>query len=359
MGVKISILVPIYNVEKYLRQCLDSILAQSFSEFEVICINDGSTDSSLAIINEYARRDGRIKLIDKPNTGYGDSMNLGLLCAKGKYIGIVEPDDFINNLMYENLYSIAERNNADVVKSDYYLYSSDNMCRKAGKISKLHSGKLLNSQKYPKLLTLQPTIWSAIYKKEFLEKFDIKFLPTKGASYQDTSFSFKVMALAERVVLTDKAYLYYRVDNMMSSVHSKDKVFAICDEYEEITDFLTRNSNVKMFANTNKLIKQYSAYMWNLFRIDEKYRIEFVDRFSATFREYLVNGEINQKFYSSVNKRLFILLVKDKKKFLEWIQRYSVKENQKELRRKNFSLRLNFSRISLVMFGKRVMEIEF
>ena len=101
---KVSILVPICNVERYLRECLNSLVNQTLREIEIICINDGSTDSSLSIIREYERRDERIVVIDKPNSGYGDSMNKGIELARGEYIGIVESDDFASLNMFETLY---------------------------------------------------------------------------------------------------------------------------------------------------------------------------------------------------------------------------------------------------------------
>ena len=115
---KISILVPIYNVEKYLRECLDSILNQTLKDIEIICINDGSTDSSLEILNEYSSKDSRVKIINKANSGYGASMNKGLEAASGEYIGIVESDDFIKTTMFEDLYNIAEK------KDILYLYKA-------------------------------------------------------------------------------------------------------------------------------------------------------------------------------------------------------------------------------------------
>ena len=94
-GPVLSLLVPIYNVERYLRECLDSAVAQTLEDIEIICINDGSTDNSPAIICEYMQRDARVKMIDKANSGYGDSMNRGLEMARGKYVGILESDDFM------------------------------------------------------------------------------------------------------------------------------------------------------------------------------------------------------------------------------------------------------------------------
>ena len=126
--------------------------------------------------------------------------------------------------------------------------------------------------KVGKMGGIMPAVFNASNEeavKLFCEN-KIKFLETPGASFQDTSFCFKTLSLAQRIILTNKAYLYYRQDNTGSSVHQKDKVFLICKEYDEITDFLDKNPEVKKYANTQKLIKQYSAYIWNLKRISEE-----------------------------------------------------------------------------------------
>lgn len=121
---KVSVLVPICNVERYLEECLDSLAAQSFTDFEVLCINDGSTDGSRAIIQSYMDADERFRVIDKPNSGYGASMNMGLANAIGEYIAILESDDFFEPNALELLVDAAERNQSDVVKADFYLYWS-------------------------------------------------------------------------------------------------------------------------------------------------------------------------------------------------------------------------------------------
>ena len=117
-NIKISVVVPIFNVEDYIGDCLDSILDQSLKEFEVICVNDGSTDSSLEILKEYAAKDNRIKIINKDNAGYGHTMNIGMDMASGEYFVIVESDDFILPKMFETLYDAAKENDLDFVKSN-------------------------------------------------------------------------------------------------------------------------------------------------------------------------------------------------------------------------------------------------
>ena len=119
---KVSIIIPTYNVEEYLEECMDSVVRQTLQDIEIICINDGSTDGSLEILKRYAQNDKRIIIVDKENGGYGIGMNIGLDKATGEYIGIVEPDDFVPLNMYEDLYNIAEKENLDFVKADFYRF---------------------------------------------------------------------------------------------------------------------------------------------------------------------------------------------------------------------------------------------
>ena len=122
---KVSIIVPTYNVENYLRECMDSIVGQTLKDIEIICINDGSTDKSLEILKNYAAKDPRIIIVDKKNEGYGVGMNIGLERASGEYIGIVEPDDFVPANMYEDLYNAAKKNDLDFVKADFYRFTGN------------------------------------------------------------------------------------------------------------------------------------------------------------------------------------------------------------------------------------------
>ena len=123
MDIKVSVIVPVYNVENYLKQAISSVINQTLKEIEIICVNDGSTDSSKAILDEYQKSDDRIIVVNKSNKGYGAACNTGLKLARGKYVAILEPDDFIDAEMYENLYSLAQSCDADMVKSAFYEFS--------------------------------------------------------------------------------------------------------------------------------------------------------------------------------------------------------------------------------------------
>ena len=184
---KVSLLVPICNVERYLRECLDSAVAQTLKDIEIICINDGSTDLSPAIIREYMERDARVKMIDKANSGYGDSMNRGLDMARGKYVGILESDDFMAPDALEKLVLAAESSNADFAKANFDFYWSKPEERRS--LHEMFKARDCDKPVHPSVTTQffkqKPSIWSAVYRRDFLERNGIKFLPTPGASFQE------------------------------------------------------------------------------------------------------------------------------------------------------------------------------
>ena len=187
---KISIIVPIYNVNKYLRQCLNSLVNQTLKNIEIICINDGSTDNSLEIIMEYMI-DNRIIIINKSNSGYGNSMNQGIDFVSGKYIGIVESDDFVDIDMFGFLYNFTDNGNIDMVRSDYFAYFNEQEINKVEfNIIKSIYNKTFNPIEFPNIFLININIWAEIYKKDLIIKNKIRFLSTPGASFQDTSFFF-------------------------------------------------------------------------------------------------------------------------------------------------------------------------
>lgn len=280
---KVSVLVPIYNVEKYLRQCLESLVNQTLREIEIICLNDGSTDSSLDIIKEFAQDDERIVIVDKKNSGYGDSMNQGLKKATGEYIAIVESDDFIELDALEKLYKLAKTHDAEVVRANYYRYKGGKD-KKYSYVEAADAGRIIDPVRHTWVFYQIPSIWSAIYKREFLEKNGIEFLPTPGASYQDTGFNFKVWASAHRVYFTTEAFLHYRLDNEASSVNNPGKVFNVNYEYAEIEKFLKER---KLFDQLGPImeIAKFGAYHWNINRLSPKLLPGFLKKVKEEYSE--------------------------------------------------------------------------
>ena len=257
---KISIIVPVCNVEKYLSKCLDSIVNQTLKEIEIICIDDGSTDDSGAILDSYSQKDSRIKVIHKKNSGYGNSMNVGMDCAEGEYIGIVESDDCILPEMYEELYRAGKESNLDFVKSDAVFW-----WERIGYSYNVHYDYL--NEYYDKVLIgndrhvfykFLMNIWTGIYKSDFLKKNNIRFNETPGASYQDNGFWFQTMTFAERAMWIGKSYYMYRQDNPMASIKSEAKVLAMSNEYDYITgaDCISVLTEPKWFLGSDEYLKE-------------------------------------------------------------------------------------------------------
>lgn len=291
----VSLLVPIYNVEKYLRECLDSAKSQTLSDIEIICINDGSTDSSPDIIREYMQADSRFKIIDKANSGYGASMNQGLDAACGKYIGILESDDFFEPDALEKLVNAAEAAEAQVAKANFWFYWStpEEKNELFELVTAPMTGHVVNPHKETEIFYLKPSIWSAVYRKDFLEQNGIRFLETPGASFQDSSFNFKVWAMADRVVFLQDAILHYRQDNESSSVNSPAKVYCICDEHAEIDSFLSSHKELASLREVEEGIK-FDNYMWNYERLTEPLQREFIQRFASEFSSDKSKGYLNE-----------------------------------------------------------------
>ncbi len=293
--INVSVIVPIYNVERYLPQCLDSLCAQTLKSLEIICINDGSTDASGAILDEYSKNNPNIIVINKKNSGYGDSMNLGIKEATGEYIGIVESDDFIDPDAFEKLYSLAKKTDADIVKANYYYHSE-----KGDEVHQVIREQKINkamsiSEDYNILLE-EPGIWSGIYRREFLMKNNIRFRPTPGASFQDTGFHFKALCAAERIVYTQKAYLHYRIDNAGSSVKSLDKVNCVVEEYAEIEKYIKTckiSDEVKYTIQAAK----FGAFHWNLQRLPKELSADFIATIKSEFQKAASEGLLHKEYF--------------------------------------------------------------
>ncbi len=262
MNLKISVIVPVYNVENYLSQCLESIINQTLKEIEIICVNDGSTDKSKEILEKYQKDDPRIIIVNKQNEGYGSACNIGLKLARGGYISIIESDDFIEHKMFEEMYALAKNNDVDIVKSSYFEYKDNNSDKKS-EINKINWSELYQMPKEvfsiidcSQLVYFHPSIWSCIYKKSFLDKNYIKFVEEKGAGWVDNPFQIQTLCLAERILYTDNAYYYYRLTNPTSSsnIVSIKNPF---DRSDEVHNFLEN----KKIADKNFLAHLYKREM--------------------------------------------------------------------------------------------------
>ena len=300
---KVSIIIPTYNVEMYLVECMESVIHQTLKDIEIICINDGSTDGSLEILKSYAQKDDRIVLVDKENGGYGIAMNIGLEKATGEYIGIVEPDDFVKLDMYESLYQIAKDNDLDFVKADFYRFKRTdeddlNMVQNHLSTNPEEDNQVFNPSEDTEAIRYIMNTWSGIYKKEFIEKHHIRHNETPGASFQDNGFWFQTFIFATRAMIADKPYYMNRRDNPNSSVHNREKVYCMNIEYDHIRDILMEYPELWERFKGMYWYKKYNNYIGTIRRIGMEYRREFVERFSAEFKRGLEKNELDPSVFS-------------------------------------------------------------
>lgn len=296
----ISILVPCYNVEKYLPQCLDSIINQTFEDLEIIVLNDGSKDGTLKIIQEYASKDSRIKVVDKPNSGYGATMNIGLNMAKGKYIGIVESDDFIEADMFKHLYEAAEAGNLDFVRClnrEINELTGEKEDISFESIGLYKCNEIFNPRQQKYVFYLPPSIWDGLYRRDMLDKNGIRFTETPGASYQDTAFAFKVYAMTDKMMVINEVLHNYRI-NEGSSVTSPGKVFCVCDEEAEIRRFAKEKG---LFEELKGLMamRAFGSYKWNYKRLSYKLKRQFIVQMSKEARQWFAEGAVTRKDFST------------------------------------------------------------
>ena len=299
---KVSILVPVYNVEQYLQECLESLINQTLKEIEIICINDGSTDNSPQILKDYERKDSRIKVINKQNSGYGHTMNVGLDNATGEYIGIVESDDYVALDMYETLYNTAQKYDVDFIKADFFRFFVEEDGLKLeynelarGKVE--YYNRVLNPAENLDVFRFIMNTWSGIYKNEFIKKYNIRHNETPGASYQDNGFFFQTFCRASKVYFLNKPFYMNRRDNPNSSIKSKDKVYCMSNEYRYIKDFLNKNLELKAKFIYVYSIKKYHNFLFTYNRVAEEHKRSFIKHFSAEFKKAQEDGELDKSLF--------------------------------------------------------------
>lgn len=317
---KVSIILPIYNVEIYLRECLESVVNQTLKEIEIICVNDGSTDASLDIIQEYAAADSRIVVISGENGGYGKAMNQGLMRASGEFIGIVEPDDYVSLTMFEELYDLAVSHNLDFIKADFYRFTQEGDGRKNLSYEYLDPekkgyGRVFNPSEDPRTIRFTLNTWSGIYKREFIETYHIRHNETPGASFQDNGFFFQTFIYGKRAMIINKPYYMNRRDNPNSSVKSKEKVYCMNMEYDFIQDILKQDPQIWERFKYMYWWKKYHNYMFTLGRIAEQYKKEYLKRMGMEFKRALQLNEIKQEDFLPEEWNQIMLMIGDSQKY--------------------------------------------
>ncbi|MBQ4614974.1 MAG: glycosyltransferase family 2 protein [Akkermansia sp.] len=322
---KVSVIVPIYKVEKYLRQCVDSIIAQTLDDIEIILVDDGSPDACPAMVDAYAAQDPRVVAIHQPNGGYGKAVNIGIAAARAPYIGIVESDDWIEPDMYEKLYKRAIDAKADVVKCMFWKYNS---CVRGKKRNVLYTEPVADLRDAPDavfkatewepILIHMPSIWSCLYETELLRA--VPFIETAGATYQDLPFMMEILACARRISIVKEPLLHYRVepDQNSSGCAVGKQAMATLDmsclanEVMQRYHLLPKHKEAWGFH-------LFNANIWAYVRILPQYKEKFCAGFRLQLRPFFQDASFTWKYFSPAERCVALRIVAETPSEKEWV----------------------------------------
>lgn len=284
----ISIIVPIYNAEKYLNKCIDSLINQTKKEIEIILINDGSKDNSEKIIQSY--KDKRIRYISQPNKGIGKTRNLGIEKATGKYIMFIDSDDYLDKNACKLLFDKAFSNKLDVVICDFYIKKGTNLTEE-----KIIDFSFCNLKEKPNLIydvNLAP--WNKIYKTDFLKKNKIKFV--ENLKYEDTPFVCEALDKATRIGKVNNCLNYYIINEQSETTVRDERVFDIIKIIDKIRIYFKNKPYMKETVDklTIRILMNYNIQQ--RYQQDKSLAMKFIED-SFSYLEKEIPLYKNNKYY--------------------------------------------------------------
>ena len=285
--IKISIIIPVYNTELYLRDCLRSVVKQTLKEIEIIIVNDGSTDRSFEIIKEFAYTDARFRVIDKKNEGQGIARNIALNDVRGQYIGFVDSDDRIDENMFLELYTCAKKADADISICSFDVLDDDKGRTTRPSWSGIpfpaeYDNRTFNWQEAGDwIFQIAPSPFNKIYRTTFVERIQAKF--AERSIYEDLLFVFTCLLNAQKINYTRKSlYTYRYLRNRSSSADSGMRHFQIFSVLDQLKDKLTE---AHVYHNVSKdfHVFQFTQYYYHFQLIDQTYKNDFWKRLRSEF----------------------------------------------------------------------------
>lgn len=285
--IKISVIIPVYNVEEYIEQCVESVINQTLKEIEIIIVNDGTQDNSMKRIERFLS-DKRIIIINKGNGGLSSARNAGLEIARGEYISFVDSDDFIEENMLKELYNGSEK--ADIVFSNVMLY--DEITKKIKKRMKLNYKLSKENKGFYFWRYMGTEIWNKIYKRNFLKKEDIKFI--ENIIYEDIPFGLYSLFLAPKVKYIDKYHYCYRINrenSIMNMEHKKEKL------YISIGRILEEISKLRIKIKNNKFI-ELRLDIWLFYYLNDREKLigKKIENYELKNFEIKIKENYNKNF---------------------------------------------------------------
>jgi len=278
---KVSVIVPFYNVESYIRKCLETLVNQTLDDIEIILVNDGSKDESEKIAKEFLEKySKKIVYLEKENGGLSDARNYGLMYAKGEYIAFLDSDDYIELDMYEKLYKIAKRDNSDMVQCNFYWEYPNK--RKIGKLVEFNT-------KNEMLEKTRVEAWNKLIKREIIEKSDVKF--PKGYRYEDVEFTYKLIPYIDKVSFINEPLIYYVQREGSISNSQNERTKEIFDILENVISYYKEKNIYKEYEQELEYIYARYAFCSSFLRI-----VKITDK---KMKKRLLNetwDNVNQKF---------------------------------------------------------------
>ncbi len=275
--IKVSVIMPIYNAYDYLRPAMDSVLDQTLSEIEVICIDDGSTDHSLEILKEYQERDGRVRILTETNAGPARARNNGLRRARGEFVAFLDADDFYEPIFLESLYGTAIRDDLDITICQYDIYDT-HRSRFETNVEADHAdiympGKVTSKNEHPDhiLMSTVGAAWNKLFKRSFLEEKKLSFL-TDVRIFEDVYFVTTAMSLAQRVGKVFDVLAHHRIHSDQSRARLFGKYYAqVPVVYQNIKEYMRSHGMYAPLAGSYLNLSASRCYrIFNLLQSDAK-----------------------------------------------------------------------------------------
>lgn len=300
--VKVSIIVPVYNVYPYLDKCLDSLVRQTLKEIEIIVVNDGTKDQSQEIIDQYAKKDKRIVALKKKNGGLSDARNYGLKYAKGEYISFIDSDDYVDITMMEKLWKKAISEKCDLVECDCYWEYPD---RKV-----LDQSRIVDNY----FVDIRVMAWNKLYKRSLLEETGVLF--PKGLQYEDISFCYQLLPYVKKIGYVEEALYYYiQRDNSIANT-TNSKVRHIYDNIRLVLDYYKKKGLYEQYETELEYVVTKLILGRNFYRIcalkDRKMRKEYLNEgyqlLENTFPKWKENkylqsrNDLHHRYYKHLNR---------------------------------------------------------
>ena len=319
--IKVSVIVAVYNAAAHLRQCLDSIMNQTLQEIEIICVNDGSKDNSLEILQEYTEKDPRFIVIDQENGGAGAARNNGLRHAKGEYLSFLDSDDFFEPDMLENAYEKAVKADADVIVfgSDQYRDDLDEFTKVSWVIreKELPKYRPMNQRTFTDNVfkVFVGWAWDKLFKAEFIRRYNLEFQEIRTTN--DMRFVFLAIVLAERIEIDTKVYAHQRRDDPASLSNTREKSWAC---FRDALNSL--KEKLQEFGLYDELEQDYINYtlhssLWNLTTIKgDKQEVLYDHLKNEWFAEFGITAHDESYFYNRSEYSQYSEIMK--KSFSQW-----------------------------------------